>query len=63
MTAEETRLMREIVRDHPRPNYYTGKRASGYCPTAMEARQLPGNKPEERKTFSGMQLKMDLEGV
>jgi len=60
MTDEERKLMREIVQDHPRPNYYTGKRASGYCPTAREAMQLLENRPEERKTFGGIQMKMEL---
>ncbi len=59
MTDEEHRLIQGVLRDHPRPNFFDGKRPSGNCPSAREAIGLLREAAEEEK---GRQLMIHTDG-
>ena len=60
MNEEEARkLIQEAMKDHPRPNFFTGKRQSGNCPNARDAiRMLRENAEEE----NDRQMKIHADG-
>ena len=59
MLSEERKLIQEAIKDHPRPNFFTGKRPSGNCPSAREAMKLLRENAEES---NNRQLKIHTDG-
>ena len=48
--GEARKLIQEAMKDHPRPNFFTGKRPSGNCTNARDAiRMLRENAEEEKR--------------